>query len=90
MILNANDYRINKEVIRQMTIDKTEDERREFLGNLAIATGVPIIVVACYMGELYGFTDRLKATIMRLCEFYTVTDVLNTGPIFVVDALVKE
>lgn len=77
MTLDANDYRINVEVIGQLTEDLTEEQRLEFIGNLAIITGVPIIVVCTYLGEAYGFTDALRARQARLMDFYNVTEVLN-------------
>lgn len=77
MTLDANIYRLNTKSIELLTIEKTPQERMEFIGNLAIITGVPIIVVACYMGELYGFTDELNNKIKRLMDFYTIKEVLN-------------
>lgn len=77
MTLDANIYRLNTKSIELLTIEKTPQERMEFIGNLAIITGVPIIIVACYMGELYGFTDELNNKIKRLMDFYTIKEVLN-------------
>lgn len=77
MTLDANIYRLNTKSIELLTREKTPQERMEFIGNLAIITGVPIIIVACYMGELYGFTDELNNKIKRLMDFYTIKEVLN-------------
>lgn len=77
MTLDANKYRINVPSIKLMLADKSPQERYEFIGNLAIATGVPIIIVCYYVGELYGFDIQLYAFIERLKKFYNVTEVLG-------------
>lgn len=79
MTLDADKYRLNVDAIKSLTKDKDDAERIEFLGVLAIATGVPIIIVAVYLGELYGFSDALNATIGRLKAFYNIIDVLNVS-----------
>lgn len=63
--------------ILNFTKDKTEEERYEGIGMLAVATAVPVVVVCCYLGELYGFWPELKALLKRLMEFYKVDEVLN-------------
>lgn len=77
MTLDANSYRVNIKPIYDMTIEKTPKERLQFLSILAVATGVPIVIVACYLGELYGFDEPLIAQLERLKLFYTVKEVLN-------------
>lgn len=78
MVLDADRYRVNVKDIEWMLVDKeTDKERLEFIGLISVATGVPIIVVCCYVGELWGFTDELKAMIERLKAFYHVTEVLG-------------
>ena len=77
MTLDCDNYRINVPVIAELTHDKTEAQRIEMLGKLAVITGVPIIVVTCYVGELYGFTPKLQASLDRFKSFYTVEHVLN-------------
>ena len=81
MILDANKYRLNVKYIAAALDDKTTEERYEAIGPLAISTSVPIIIVATYVGELYGLTDELQAFIGRLKDFYTVTEVLNATEI---------
>ena len=53
----------------------THNERMEFIGMLAVSTDVPIIIVCCYIGELYGFTDDLNQKIEDLKKFYDVTEI---------------
>jgi hypothetical protein len=75
MILNANDYRINIKSIKLLFDTKEEYSKKlDFIGSVAIATAVPIVVVCYYMGELYGFTDELNAKIDRLRQFYKITE----------------
>lgn len=75
--LDADKYRINIPDIIAFTHDKNEKERMEFMGMLAIATNVPIIIVATYIGELYGFTPELVSFIERMKLFYNIDTVLN-------------
>lgn len=75
--LDADKYRICMTDILNFTKDKTVEERYEGIGMLAVATAVPVIVVCCYLGELYGFWPELKALLKRLMEFYKVDEVTN-------------
>ena len=77
LTLDANLYRTNVKSIEELLRDKTPQERYDFIGNLAIITNVPIIVVSCYVGELYGFTPELNAFIERMKSFYSVGEVFN-------------
>jgi len=77
MKLDADAYRVNIPSIRLMTEDKTPAERLEYIGNLAVATGVPIIIVLTYIGELYGFSPEIDAKLETLKAFYTVKEVIN-------------
>lgn len=77
MVLDCDTYRVNVVSIKALLDDKTDAERLEMIGSVAVITGVPIIVVGCYMGELYGFTDELNTVIDRLMHFYTIKSVLN-------------
>lgn len=79
MILDANKYRLNIQSIKELTKDKTTKERLAFIGILAVTTGVPIIIVANYIGEIYGFTPELDKFIVSLMAFYTVTHVINVN-----------
>lgn len=78
MVLDADKYRVNMKVVESMMYEKkTPKDRMEFIGAIAVATGVPIIVVACYVGEIFGFTEELKAFIERLKAFYHITEILG-------------
>lgn len=77
MTLNADEYRINVEVIGQLTDGMDEEERLGYIANLALITSVPIILICTYLGELYGFSEVLLARQARLMDFYKITEVLN-------------
>ena len=79
MILNANKYRINIPKIQSLIDNKPEEKYVIYIGAIALATNVPIIVVACYVGELYGFTEELRNYISRLMQFYCVEEVINVN-----------
>lgn len=77
MTIDCNDYRNNIEYLKNFLKDKSIKEQYEEIGMLSIVTNVPIIVVACYVGELCGFTIDLIDFINRLKTFYTIDKVIN-------------
>ena len=77
IILDANMYRLSKKAVIDLMVDKNQEERLFQIGVAAIATGVPIIITAVYVGENFGFTSDLQAFIERLKKFYLVETVIN-------------
>jgi len=77
MKLNADSYRINIPFVKLLTQDLTPEKRLTYVSNVAVATGVPIIIICCYVGELYGFSISLVNLIHSLMKFYVVDEVLN-------------
>ncbi len=75
--LDADLYRINIKDIKHFSQHWTPEQRIKDLGMLAVATGVPVIIVATYLGEIYGLTPELIAQIDRLKLFYHIDQVLN-------------
>jgi hypothetical protein len=75
MILDADHYRINIPHIKELTKKLKDEERVKFAGVLAVATGVPIIICCAYLGEIYGFSEKLLAFMERLKIFYAVTEI---------------
>lgn len=77
MTLDANKYRINIKSIAHQLDAKTQQERYDYIGPLALSSGVPIIIICYYIAELYGMTDNIKTFILRLKEFYSITEVFG-------------
>lgn len=77
VVLDADAYRVNIPTIKLLTEDKTPEERMKYIGNIAVITGVPIIVVVVYIEEIYGTTSELQSKKKSLMEFYTVSEILN-------------
>ena len=75
MILDADSYRVNIPYIALLTENLTDEERVNLRNVLAITTGVPIVIVCVYLGELYGFTDRVKTSIEKLSSYYAVSEI---------------
>ncbi len=73
--LDASKYTINIPSIKMLLDDKSEADRLEFIGNVAVYSGVPIIVVCHYVGLLYGYSNELLDKIERLKAFYQVDEV---------------
>lgn len=78
MILDCDQYRINVRPISDLTKELTNKERYKFISNLAVITGVPIIIVCSYLLELYGPDEATIALRERLKAFYTVSEVINS------------
>lgn len=77
MTLDADRYRLNVSLVEYLTKDKSPKERLELISLLAVTTGVPVIITACYIGELYGFNEEILKRIERLKDFYKIKEVLN-------------
>jgi hypothetical protein len=75
--LDADKYRLNIKTIKLFLDDKTANQRLELIGRLALMTNVPIIIIAVYIGELYGITEALTNRIAKLKQFYQVNEILN-------------
>lgn len=77
MILDASKYQLQMPYIIGLTKDKTMEELLKYISIVAIASGVPIIIVCYYIIELYGFDIEMYNQIGRLKAFYGVTEVIN-------------
>ena len=75
--LDADQYRINVNAIEQHLKDKDDVDRLESVSKLAIMTGVPIVIVAVYIKELYPDLPGINGKLLRLMDFYDVNEVLN-------------
>ena len=76
-VLDASKYRVNIPLIATMLADKTDEERLEAVGALAIVTGVPIIIVAEYIREVFGDIPGLSDKKQRLMSFYQIDEVIS-------------
>lgn len=77
MKLDAEKYRINIPLIKLLLERKEPHEIVPYIGAIAVATDVPILVVCHYIGEIYGFSGELLALIERLKDFYQVDGVTS-------------
>lgn len=75
MIYNLETYRHVIKPIIKTWCDNKECKPRECLGELALATSCPIIVVGYFIGELYGFDESLLAQLARLEIFYKIESI---------------
>ncbi len=75
-ILDSSKYTVNIPLIKSMLIDKTDQERLESVGPLAIITGVPIIIVTEYIRQLFGDIPGLSDKKQRLMVFYQIDEVI--------------
>lgn len=75
--INTDLYRVNIKTIAEFLHDKTDAQRLESIGKLAIMTGAPIIVVGVYIRELYGDIPGLSTQISRLMDFYKIDSIEN-------------
>jgi hypothetical protein len=76
VVINLDHYRTNIPAVKrhcdgflkEMSVDRCVTE-------IAISTHCPCIVIAHYVGELYGFTDEVNDVIDRLTKFYGYTEI---------------
>lgn len=77
MIHDLNVYRHNIKPIVKQRCDAKDTKPIEQIGAIALATNCDIIIVAHYVGELYGFSSELNDMIKRLKKFYKSDEVIN-------------
>jgi hypothetical protein len=78
MILDLNKYRRVIKPLVESYITRTPDaDKCEDLTLIAQSTGCHILAVGYYMGELFGFSEELKAKIGRLQTYYHEVEVIN-------------
>ncbi len=75
-VLDSSKYTVNIPLIQSMLKDKTDQERLEAVGPLAVITGVPIIIVTEYIKQLFGDIPGLSDKKQRLMVFYQIDAVL--------------
>lgn len=75
MELDVDRYRVNFEYIYLLTKDLTEDERLKFISSLSAATHCPILAVAVYLAEMYGWTPKVTELVDRLKRFYFINTI---------------
>lgn len=63
-------YRNNVDFLNMLWDRDPTQTVNDFVSRAALATGVPCIVVAHYLGEHIGFTDDVNKKIKNLMEFY--------------------
>lgn len=73
-MFNPEDYRSRFEDVKRLLASKTRNRRindlRRVAAEIAITTGVPVVVVLVYIGEINGFTDDINAAIKDINDFY--------------------
>jgi hypothetical protein len=70
-------YRNSKDFILYLWNKDKSNDHNSFVANAAVATGVPCIVVAHFLGEIIGFTPEVNAIMKRLTKFYGYTEVVE-------------
>lgn len=78
MILDALEYSVNISYVKAHLDARPGWKFSEEVGVLSIASGVPIIIVSHYIGELFGYTEEITSKIKRDMLFYSVVSVRNT------------
>lgn len=77
MILDANAYRINIPAIKAWREQRPDEPMLKAISAIAVAYGIPIIVVCHYLGALEGYSEELTCSIERLMAFYSVDKVIG-------------
>lgn len=86
MRLDLNHYRVNIPTVKSWIISRPETNPEDMIGEMSVATNVPIIAICYYVGEIVGFTPELEARIERLKTFYGVKEIVGQ---IIVDKEVK-
>lgn len=75
MIIRLGHYRTNFSYIKTLYEQQKPDKLEAWISLLAVTTGVPVIVVTWYMGEIIGFTDEVNAIIEHLKKDYAYKEI---------------
>jgi len=78
MRININDYRVNKDYLERVLRLNPDKNPIKLCAEISMETGVPIIAILHYLGELQGYTDKLINHINEIREFYQYTNVTGT------------
>lgn len=77
MIMDSRHYLSRKDTILRLIITYEGKDMNRRLGEISVATGVPIIVVySFYFEEFNYYTPELAASRARIMSFYGYTEVL--------------
>lgn len=78
MIYDLNTYRHTiKPIVKTWCDGRLEVAPIEHLNALTQMTSCDIIIVAYYIGELYGFTPEVLAAIDSLTKFYKPDEIIG-------------
>lgn len=75
--LNANEYLIQKKVIKAWIDARPDFKYKEEVGLIALSTHLHIVLVSYFIGYLYGFSDEIKDKMKRDMKFYTIDRVIE-------------
>jgi hypothetical protein len=75
MILNPDDYLIQKPAIKQFLDGKKTWNYADQIGKVALYTNLHVVLCAYFIGELYGFTNEIRAHMARLMDFYRIDSI---------------
>jgi hypothetical protein len=76
MILDSKKYLIQKTYIKNWIDTKPEIKLVDHIGDIALASGLHIVLVAHFMIELYGENEELLSKKKRFMEFYGIEGVI--------------
>lgn len=76
--INIQPYRrVNLPLVKQWIDSKGFDQLEQTIAELAIATGCPVIAICTFIGEIYGMTEQLQASLNRKMAFYQYSEVMG-------------
>jgi hypothetical protein len=75
MLVDLNRYLTRKEYIQKIFTDRKDLTFEKGIGIAAVATHVPVIVCAFYLGELLNWPQNAIDSIERLKKSYNYTEI---------------
>lgn len=80
MTLDLSLYEANKAFVQSWYTGKSNRDIKTAISMMSIATCVPAIVIAYWLGEITSWNDDIIHAISRLKDFYGYTEILNKPP----------
>lgn len=70
MLYDPEQYRHRKDDVASILLRNPDRDRLEMIGVISCTTGIPIIAVATFVGEISGWDQALLDKLTRLKLFY--------------------
>ena len=77
MLVDLSLYSTNKTFVQTWYLNQDSLKPNEAAARMAVATNVPVIACAFFIGEVSGWPPEVLTSIERLIDFYRYTEIIG-------------